>query len=245
MLGQLRIYNGFGIKPVTSYEAAGTDFFVPDISCNNDPQKAQMLTKAFMKSYDKTEGEIKKLFEKLKKALDIRFAAKPEWVNANIWNILHLMLAVDGSIMRLSQNKVETFLDYYLIINENDGRPGINLRCNDHIFINSGIKVALEKGTAGIFFNKSGKGSKGFDVRACVVDEDYTGYVHLSLAYTKDNAKDGKIFVGDKIVQMVVLPVVRVQDVIQLSEDEYDIATSGSKRGDSMKGSTDNIKTTV
>lgn len=50
--------------------------------------------------------------------------------------------------------------------------------------------------------------SLSWDVRACLVDEDYTGFVHLSLSYTKiDVNNDGDIYVGDKLSQMMVLTV--------------------------------------
>ena len=90
-----------------------------------------------------------------------------------------------------------------------------------------------------MLFNKSGKGTKGFSVRAQVVDEDYSGYVHLSNAYTKDNKDDGIIYVGDKITQMVVLPIILVNKCNELTIDEYKELMKNSKRGSSAMGSSD------
>ena len=41
----------------------------------------------------------------------------------------------------------------------------------------------LDIGVAGLYVNKSGKGNCGWDVRACLVDEDYAGFV--SASFTK------------------------------------------------------------
>ena len=95
-------------------------------------------------------------------------------------------------------------------------------------------------GVAGLYVNKSGKGNAGFDVRAQLVDEDYSGYVHLSIAYTKDLFEDGKnvVFVGDKLVQMMLIPVFHTQ-YEEVNSEEYNKIMSKSKRGDSGFGSSD------
>ena len=231
-----KVRNVFGITPKKSYQAAGWDFFIPDIK--PDKYTKEEIFKYFAKSYKTTEEKIENHFNRFEKVL--LSYGKQFLFERHKYNLLHLFLGLDGSIMRSSQNKVLTFLTYYLEETNDIEKIGINLRCNDHILINSGIKVGLEPGTVGIFFNKSGKGTKGLDTRACVVDEDYTGFVHLSLAYTKDNAKDGKIMIGDKITQMVILPVIQYSDCEELSEDEYNNLMDGSERGDGAMGSTDN-----
>ena len=33
---QLKIYNGFGIKPTNTYQSAGMDFYVPLIDCTDE-----------------------------------------------------------------------------------------------------------------------------------------------------------------------------------------------------------------
>ena len=154
---------------------------------------------------------------------------------------------------------VDYFYDKYLICDKS-GIVGLRLQLNDTLFINSGIKVALDTvlsdqkgvnpqvntlrnlgiGVSGLYVNKSGKGNAGFDIRACLVDEDYAGYVHLSMAYTKDVFEDGKniIFVGDKLVQMMLLPVFHTQ-YEEVTENEYKDIMSNSNRGDSGFGSSD------
>lgn len=233
-MSELRILNKFGITPTTSFKAAGVDFYVPLIQT---PEQAQAAIAAFTKSYNRTEDELYKILDQL--------ANEPliQQVNDDFmlhkYDVLHLFLSITGSIMKTSQNKIRTFVEYYLVWENHI--PGIKLHCNDHILINSGIKVALYEQTAGIFFNKSGKGQKGFDVRACVVDEDYSGYVHLNVAYTKD-CEPGHVFAGDKLTQMVVLPIIPVYDVVEFEEDDYNNIMSESERGDNGFGSTDNVK---
>ena len=102
----------------------------------------------------------------------------------------------------------------------------------------TGIKEAINHGYAGVFLNKSGRGTKGFDVRAQVVDEDYTGHVHLSLQYLGKDREQGVVFCGDKIIQQLVIPVLS-EAVEELTSDEYDKVMTGSARGDSGFGSSD------
>lgn len=234
---KFRVYNGFGIKPTKSYAAAGWDFYVPDVT---DESKQGIAIEALKKSYKKTDKDIATIsarFEEIREKYPAFGLGKLDW--AKQWvNVIHLFLAVDGSIMRASQNKVMTFAEYYLTITD-DGIPGIRLRCNDHVFFNSGIKVALDHGVAGIFLNKSGRGLKGFDTRAQVVDEDYTGYVHLSQAFTKDNISDGAIFVGDKITQMLLIPLAVKDECEELDGDTYDEVMKDAARGADGFGSTD------
>lgn len=237
-MSNFKIFNGFGIKPTKSYSAAGWDFYIPNID-GQDVKKVEMAYEALKKSYKKTDGEINTILSRLQN--EVSLIGKSDLWDKQYINILHLFLSIDGAIMRTSQNKVNTFAHYYLVFNE-AGIPGIKLHCNDHVLINSGIKVSLDTGTAGVFLNKSGKGNKGFDTRAQVVDEDYTGYVHLSQAYTKDNTQDGYIYCGDKLTQMLILPLVVKDECEELDESTYNTIMADSQRGSDGFGSTDNKK---
>lgn len=237
-MSKFRIYNGFGIKPTKSYAAAGWDFYIPSVKCPDEETQKRMY-EAIKKSYKKTDKQMQIIFERLEKELTL-FRMEDRYRDWKMTLAL-LFLSVDGAIMRSSQNKIVTFVNYYLTWNE-DGVPGIILHCNDHIFINSGIKIQLDHDTAGVFLNKSGRGIKGFDIRAQVVDEDYSGYVHLSQAYTKDNTTDGIIYAGDKITQMLLLPLIHKDECEELTDDEYMKYFINSERGDNGFGSTDNKK---
>ena len=79
----------------------------------------------------------------------------------------------------------------------------LEIRPGGRCLIPSGIHVRLEPGTALILMNKSGVASKlGLDVGACVVDESYTGEIHINLINT--SFKPVVIKPGQKIVQGLI-----------------------------------------
>lgn len=230
----LNIFNDFGITPTTNFTAAGLDFYIPNLDTKEKVDKwIKAVSKKFELSY------LNELFNKI--SLFTSYNGT-ELSDTTIWNIVQLYTSLDSSYINYNfdnfDDKVSAFVDDYLVFDKN-GIPGIRLRTLDHTFFNSGIKVALPHNTAGIFFNKSGKGTKGFSVRAQVVDEDYSGYVHLSNAYTKESEDDGIIYVGDKITQMVILPIILVNKCNELSIEEYKELMKNSKRGSDAMGSSD------
>ena len=81
-----------------------------------------------------------------------------------------------------------------------------------------------------ICFNKSGVALKGLQVGACVVDEDYTGEVHLHIINTTEN--NINIQPGQKLVQFLLIPV--LYDTIEVV-DELERET---ERGSGGFGST-------
>lgn len=234
---QLRIYNGFGITPTNTHVSAGLDFYVPLIDCD-DTDKVNRAFDAFKKSYNINDDDFKQLIDLFYKHLPIAIFER-QYVN-----IMHLYLALYSKRVNITkeivnQQQIVIFINEYLCFDDN-GIPGVKMQLNDTLCINSGIKVALDAGYAGIFFNKSGKGNAGFDIRACVVDEDYAGYVHLSVAFTKDLTYTSKnvVYCGDKLTQMVVLPVAHVEPIC-VDENEYNVIMQNSARGADAFGSSD------
>ena len=230
----LNIFNDFGITPTTNFTAAGLDFYIPNLDTQEKVDKwIKVVSEKLELSY------LNELFNKISLFTSYNGAELPD---TTIWNIVQLYTSLDSSYINYDfdnfDDKVSAFVDDYLIFDKN-GNPGMRLQPLDHTLFNSGIKVALPHNTAGIFFNKSGKGTKGFSVRAQVVDEDYSGYVHLSNAYTKDSEDDGIIYIGDKITQMVILPIVLVNKCNELSIEEYNELMKNSKRGSDAMGSSD------
>jgi dUTP pyrophosphatase len=74
------------------------------------------------------------------------------------------------------------------------------------VLIPSGVHVRLEPGTALVLMNKSGVAAKeGLVIGSCVVDESYTGEIHLSLINTSPVFKI--IEAGSKIAQGLILNV--------------------------------------
>ena len=230
----LNIFNDFGITPTTNFTAAGLDFYIPNLDTQEKVDKwIKVVSEKLELSY------LNELFNKISLFTSYNGTELPD---TTIWNIVQLYTSLDSSYINYDfdnfDDKVSAFVDDYLVFDKN-GNPGMRLQPLDHTLFNSGIKVALPHNTAGIFFNKSGKGTKGFSVRAQVVDEDYSGYVHLSNAYTKDSEDDGIIYVGDKITQMVILPIVLVNKCNELSIEEYNELMKNSKRGSDAMGSSD------
>lgn len=106
---------------------------------------------------------------------------------------------------------------------------------HERVNIPSGIKVEIPEGYALIAFNKSGIATKtGLDIGASVVDEDYTGIVHISLTNTTDNP----IFIkyGQKIVQFVLIPV-NYAGLLEVDSEDI-LFTRASERGAGGFGST-------
>lgn len=261
----MKIYNAFGITPTNSFVSAGSDYYIPDL--DNDVKINRALG-AFEKSYKKTTEDIQKLLEYFNIVLKEQC---PNIPGDQIPNLIHLFLALYNPT--LEETKAESmiqavyyFIDDIMVYDKEKDKVGIKLGINDTLFINSGIKVALDTvlsdivgpnpthavdllrmlgiGVAGLYVNKSGMGNKGWDVRACLVDEDYAGYVHLSMAYTKDSelfnvkTKENIVYCGDKLTQMMLVPVFHTK-YEEIDEDKYNAIMSNSLRGDSGFGSQD------
>lgn len=252
----MKIYNAFGIKPTNTYVSAGSDYYIPNIQTAEQKQRA---FEAFKKSYNKTDDDLDVLLLEFDKQLSDK---------SQIFNCLHLYLALGNKFLNGFKEEnnipdaVSYFMTHYYRYDEKKKVAGIALQLNDTLFINSGIKVALDTvisdkfeeaglstlsalkslgiGVAGLYVNKSGMGNKGYDVRACLVDEDYAGYVHLSMAFTKDLFTEGQnvIYAGDKLTQMMLIPVFHTE-YVEVSEKEYNDIMSKSNRGDSGFGSSD------
>lgn len=257
----MKFYNAFGIKPTNTYTSAGTDYYIPNL---DTPEKVEKAYKAFEKSYEKTAEQIAKLDETFEAIFRIK---EQDNLKKHIANLIHLYLAFYDPELEAIKGEdfltsIEYFLAEFVIYDEKNDKIGIKVRCNDTLFINSGIKVALDTvlsekvapnphhavdlfrmlgiGVAGLYVNKSGNGNKGWDVRACLVDEDYAGFVHLSMSYTKETIenKQNIIYCGDKLTQMMLIPVFH-DEYIDADEEEYNKIMANSQRGDKGFGSSD------
>ena len=242
---KLKIYNGFGIVPSKNYIAAGYDFHLPLIT---DESLFDMVVSAFAQSYKKTTDEILETIDTINLYLSSMYDNR-EFTKCDLLNITHLFLGLtppddvdwDEEPEQMSlTDSIDEFVTYRLVFDAKGDTlvPGMVVAEGDYLLFNSGIKVNLPKDTAGIFFNKSGMGNKGYDTRACVVDEDYSGFVHLSVAFTKSVYYGQKLFCGDKVQQMVVLPLVKTE-IETVEEEVYNALMSDSERGSDGFGSSD------
>lgn len=228
---QFRFYNGFGIAPSKNYVAAGYDFYIPNITTM---EQAEKMVEALVESKRTTFDDMNRIIYHLEECFsEYDHLRSIKYDKPLLYNIAHLFISIDPCVWDedsvMLEDCLDSFVSYKLLFDAN-GTPGIRVSCNEHILVNSGIKTALDPETAGIFFNKSGRGNQGWDVRACVVDEDYAGYVHLSLAYTKDYTC-GEIYAGDKLSQMVIVPIVKYKESLELTEEEYLEVMKNSERG--------------
>lgn len=240
----LKIWNEFGETPKVSFTAAGQDFFVPRLNGKTDKQKEAAFN-AFLKSFGINSYQLQKMIEKMESCLMEKIGDKVRAVN-NTLDAVHLFLALDSVANRnkhsTTSEKIEDFVEHRLEYDKSADRVGLWMDMGDQLKINSGIHEVLPTDYAGVFLNKSGKGNQGFDVRSQVVDEDYSGIVHLSIAFTKDGMKSPTVWCGDKITQQLIVPVWQVSQMDEISEDEYRELMKNSSRGDNGFGSQDDIK---
>ena len=257
----MKCYNAFGIKPTNTYTSAGTDYYIPNL---DTPEKVALAYKAFEKSYRKTHDYIRGIAQRFNIVLTDNKSDIPV---EQIPNLVHLFFAIYDPNLEEVKNEsavlaIEYFINEFVIYDKVNDKVGVKMHLNDTLFINSGIKVALDTvlsdktgpnpthlvdlfrllgiGVAGLYVNKSGNGNKGWDVRACLVDEDYAGFVHLSMSYTKEviENKQNIVYCGDKLTQMMLIPVFH-DEYIETDEDNYNKIMENSQRGDKGFGSSD------
>ena len=235
------IYNGFGITPTRNHQAAGIDFFIPNVKDNDPQEKITNALEGLKKSFNLTDADVNTFIALIDQVADMFSIEYRSLIKINKINILHLFYGLKShSMMSTSDyldDKVKFFVNEYLVFDKN-GNPGIKMRFSDMIFINSGIKVALNPYTSLEFKNKSGRGMQGWSVKACLVDEDYSGYMHLSLQYLWYDEQTSRVYVGDKITQATVQQVL-TDDAQEISLEEYTELMKNSKRGSQGFGSSD------
>jgi len=118
-------------------------------------------------------------------------------------------------------------IDFYVP----DSFVDTTLKPGQDINIPSGIRANIGKGKVLIAFNKSGIATKSkLQVGACVVDEDYTGEIHLHV-FNYSN-EDIIIKGGQKLVQFVLLDYHRPEILVVQDFDKI------TERGDKGFGST-------
>ena len=104
------------------------------------------------------------------------------------------------------------------------------VRPKQSVTIHTGVHVQLPPGTAGLIVSKSGLNVFDSITSTGLIDEGYTGEIVVKL-YNHDAAHHKYINRGDKISQLVVIPVV-YEDVEIVDE------ITGGPRGDNGFGST-------
>jgi len=140
---------------------------------------------------------------------------------------------IDFFIPKFDKDFIEILLDKNpkLFINLNE--KTFELSSGERVLIPSGIKVDIPNNYVLIAFNKSGISSKyGLDVLACVIDEDYTGEIHINLVNTSNYTIT--ICEEQKIIQFLLMPIFYCN--IELVDDINKL----TNRGEAGFGSTGN-----
>lgn len=125
----------------------------------------------------------------------------------------------------------------YLPQRAHDTDAGLDLRTPVDVYvraggstvIDTGVHIQLPPGTVGMLKSKSGLNVKDGIVSEGVIDEGYTGTIQVKLYNHGTEAK--QFGPGDKITQLVVLPVLYVK--VEQAEE-----LDGGDRGDNGFGST-------
>tara|TARA_R110000868_G_scaffold75697_3_gene218299 strand:+ start:259 stop:762 length:504 start_codon:yes stop_codon:yes gene_type:complete len=129
--------------------------------------------------------------------------------------------------------------DVMLRVDEDiDNEKSIHIVPGNSVLIPSGIKANVPEGRALIAFNKSGIAvKKNLMVGACVIDEDYTGEIHIDIKNV--GTLPAKVTAGDKIIQLVCVPIDYVDVEVCDSELEcFGNLLETSERGSGGFGST-------
>lgn len=97
------------------------------------------------------------------------------------------------------------------------------------VVVDTGVHVALPHGCAGLLVSKSGLNVKHNITSTGLIDEGYTGSIVVKLY--NNEGEDYEVKAGDKITQLVVIPVV-CEPLEQVA------AFNATERGDNGFGST-------
>ena len=128
----------------------------------------------------------------------------------------------DGAKMPTRAHEADAGLDLY-------SREYCMLRCGESACFDTGVHVAIPSGYVGMLKSKSGLNVKHGIVSEGVIDEGYTGTILVKLYNHGPRAVQFRR--GDKITQLVVLPVLYPR--VEQTED-----IKGGDRGDGGFGST-------
>lgn len=122
---------------------------------------------------------------------------------------------------------------------------GLDLRASESKLIQSatptlidtGVSVQIPRNHVGLVFSRSGLAKHGITLSNSVgvIDSDYRGNIMVSVICNAENERDVFITKGDRIAQLVVVPVVLPEVQVVDEDDEEWLNTS---RGTGGFGST-------
>ena len=134
-----------------------------------------------------------------------------------------------------SVRKMKIFLDKdaYMPVRAHSTDAGLDLKARDDFvisaygsaIIDTGVHVELPKGTCGLLVSKSGLNIKHNITSTGLIDEGYTGPIVVKLY--NNGYTDYKGHAGDKVSQLVIMPVLYEQLELVDSFKETERGASG------------------
>ena len=109
-----------------------------------------------------------------------------------------------------------------------DIRTPVDVAFTHSVVIDTGVHVEIPKGYVGFLKSKSGLNVKSSLVGEGVVDAGYTGSIRVKL-YKMDAADNEvyRFYRGNKIIQLVILPIVTPELELVDNLDETERGTNG------------------
>ena len=124
----------------------------------------------------------------------------------------------------------------YLPKRSNSSDAGADLRSTEKLeiypgetkVVDTGVAVKIPQGYGGFVFNRSGQGKNGIIVLngVGVIDSDYRGNIKIPLKNISDNRYT--IEIGDRIAQLVIIPVILCDFVDSWNDTERGTGGFGS-----------------
>jgi dUTP pyrophosphatase len=152
--------------------------------------------------------------------------------------ILEFQKTHDGARTPERANPSDAGLDVFYSPRGNRSLPGVYVAPSESIILPTGLKFGVPHGYMLEVKNRSGNAAKkSLLVGACVIDSGYEGEVFINLHNV--GREPQYVHPGDKIAQVVLIPVVHFRPVETIGS-LYGYPMTISNRGDGALGSTDN-----
>lgn len=150
--------------------------------------------------------------------------------------IIEFMRVKDGVKVPTRSNPSDAGLDIYAHV----GKMGefVEVLPNQSVLVPTGLKFGVPHGYMLQVMNRSSVAAKrGLVVGAHVIDSGYDGEVFINLHNVGSRSQE--IYHGDKIAQLVMIPIVPFRAYEILDDQLYVQPITISNRGDGALGSTD------
>lgn len=124
----------------------------------------------------------------------------------------------DGAKMPTRAHPMDAGLDLYAM-------ETVWVLAKESVVLDTGVHVELPHNTVGMVKSKSGLNVKHGIVSEGVIDEGYTGSIHVKLY--NHSGYDYKVNKGDKISQLVIMPILKPELELVNELDETERGANG------------------